>query len=112
MKYLVAELMVRLEANTIVLGLANVPPSMVIGQFPATSTIACVINVVFNVGVADTDDDAVPSPIAFTAFNNIVYAVPFVKLVVPSVDNLVITTGLVVATGLRVVQFVPLLVEY
>ena len=96
----------------IVFGLADVPPVMVIGQFPATSTIACVINVVFNVGVADTDDDAVPSPIAFTAFINIVYVVPFVKLVVPSVDNLVINIGLAVTAGLDAIQFVPLLVEY
>ena len=55
-------------------------------------------------GVTDTDVEATPSPIEFTAFNLMVYSVPL--------DRPLIEIGEVVAAGERVVQFVPLSVEY
>ncbi len=55
-------------------------------------------------GVTDTDVEAVPSPAAFTAFNLIVYGVPFTRPV--------IVIGEDVAAGERVVQLTPSSIEY
>jgi hypothetical protein len=55
-------------------------------------------------GVTLTDDDAVPAPAAFTAFNWTEYVVPFVKPV--------IVIGLVVSEGLNAVNVDPPFVEY
>ena len=55
-------------------------------------------------GVTDCEFDGTLSPIAFTAFNTTLYAVPFVRPVT--------TIGLLVDAGLRGVQVAPLSVEY
>ena len=55
-------------------------------------------------GVTDCEFDGTLSPIAFTAFNTTLYAVPFVRPVT--------TIGLLVDAGLLVIKVDPLSVEY
>jgi hypothetical protein len=64
-------------------------------------------------GVAQRSDDAAPDPTALTARTCTQYSVPFVKSVVPSLDNLVMVIGLpVVSLSVLERQVAPRSVEY
>ena len=62
-------------------------------------------------GVTDTAADIAPTPAAFTARNLTLYVVPLTNAVVAS-ERIVITTGVVLSTGLKAFQAKPLFVEY
>ena len=64
------------------------------------------------VGVAVTDDEALPVPAEFTARILTLYVVPLARAVVPLVDNAVITNGLDVLPTVRVCHVAPPSVEY